>query len=92
MIYEKPIKPDDGLLFAYKITTLWKTDMWDCTVTSTGFCVRGQFGNMINPGAPGFCCTFYHAVLVCPPSTRRHCWELHIFNNGAPAVKRTQQN
>ena len=28
-MYEKPIKPDNGSLFTYEITTLWKTDMWD---------------------------------------------------------------
>lgn len=51
-----------GSLFAYRVPTNWKTDPWKRTVIATGFRVRGQLGNMINPGAPGFCYTFYPRI------------------------------
>ena len=50
---------DGGSLFAYRIPKDWKTQDWTRTVIATGFRVRGQLGNMINPGAPGFVYTFY---------------------------------
>mmetsp|Transcript_10483 Transcript_10483/g.12762 ORF Transcript_10483/g.12762 Transcript_10483/m.12762 type:complete len:891 (+) Transcript_10483:262-2934(+) len=54
---------DGGSLFAYRIPTstasAWKTERWERHVIATGFRVRGQLGNMINPGAPGFCYPFY---------------------------------
>lgn len=57
-------KIDGGSLFAYRVPTgprgnEWRTEPWLRTVMATGFRVRGQLGNMINPGAPGFCYTFY---------------------------------
>jgi len=48
-----------GSLFAYSVPKNWKVDTWERNVIATGFGVRGQLGNMINPGAPGFCYTFY---------------------------------
>lgn len=49
-----------GSLFAYRVPESWRTDdIWERDVMATGFRVRGQIGNMINPGAPGFCYTFY---------------------------------
>jgi len=57
---ESPI--DGGSLFSYRVPAGkdgWKTDEWLRTVIATGFRVKGQLGNMINPGAPGFCYTFY---------------------------------
>jgi len=53
---------DGGSLFSYRIPTgkdAWKTETWTRSVVATGFHVSGQLGNMINPGAPGFCYTFY---------------------------------
>jgi len=51
---------DGGSLFAYEVPkTDWKTAQWKRSVMATGFRVRGQLGNMINPGAPGFCYTFF---------------------------------
>jgi len=53
---------DGGSLFAYRVPSgreAWKTEPWIRSVIATGFRVRGQLGNMINPGAPGFCYTFY---------------------------------
>ena len=52
---ELPI--DGGSLFSYRVPAGkdgWKTDEWLRTVIATGFRVKGQLGNMINPGAPGF--------------------------------------
>jgi len=51
-----------GSLFSYRIpkgTNAWQTEPWIRSVIATGFHVRGQIGNMMNPGAPGFCYTFY---------------------------------
>lgn len=51
---------DGGSLFAYQIPkSCWKTQEWKRTIVATGFKVRGQLGNMINPGAPGFVYTFF---------------------------------
>lgn len=53
---------DGGSLFSYRVPKgkdAWKTDTWTRSVLATGFRVRSQLGNMINPGAPGFCYTFY---------------------------------
>mmetsp|Transcript_11118 Transcript_11118/g.21615 ORF Transcript_11118/g.21615 Transcript_11118/m.21615 type:complete len:613 (+) Transcript_11118:30-1868(+) len=56
-------KIDGGSLFAYRIPTshkdAWKTLPWTRSVIATGFKVQGQLSNMINPGAPGFCYTFF---------------------------------
>ena len=51
---QESVKESAGSLFSYRIPQLWKTDTWIRTVIATGFRVRGQLGNMINPGAPGF--------------------------------------
>ena len=48
-----------GSLYAYRVPSSWKIDQWERKIIATGFRVRGQLGNMINPGAPGFCYTFY---------------------------------
>ena len=45
---------DGGSLFSYRVPKNWKTQPWIRSVIATGFRVRGQLGNMINPGAPGF--------------------------------------
>ena len=53
---------DGGSLFSYRVPVgedAWKTEPWIRSVIATGFRVQGQLGNMINPGAPGFCYTFY---------------------------------
>lgn len=53
---------DGGSLFAYRIPPgkdAWKTKPWPRNVIATGFKVQGQLNNMINPGAPGFCYTFF---------------------------------
>jgi hypothetical protein len=55
-------KPDGGSLFAYRVPSgkdAWKTQPWTRSVIATGFKVQGQLSNMINPGAPGFCYTFF---------------------------------
>jgi hypothetical protein len=51
-----------GSLFAYKVPqgpNAWKTERWTRTTVATGIKVKAQLGNFINPGAPGFCYTFY---------------------------------
>jgi hypothetical protein len=53
---------DGGSLFSYRVPEgkdAWKTKPWLRSVIATGFRVKGQLGNFINPGAPGFCYTFY---------------------------------
>ena len=48
---------DGGSLFSYRVPSGkdgWRTKPWIRSVIATGFRVRGQLGNMINPGAPGF--------------------------------------
>lgn len=55
-------KIDGGSLFAYRVPSgkgAWKTQQWKRSVIATGFKVQGQIANMINPGAPGFCYTFF---------------------------------
>lgn len=55
-------KIDGGSLFAYRVPLgqgLWKTKPWKRSLIATGFKVKGQIANMINPGAPGFCYTFF---------------------------------
>ena len=52
---------DGGSLFAYRVPQgkdAWKTEPWVRTTVASGFRVKGQLGNMINPGAPGFVYTF----------------------------------
>ncbi|KAL7549409.1 hypothetical protein ACHAWF_012679 [Thalassiosira exigua] len=53
---------DGGSLFAYRIPTgkdAWRKSPWTRTIIATGFKVQGQLSNMISPGAPGFCYTFF---------------------------------
>jgi len=53
---------DGGSLFSYRVPDGkdgWRSKPWLRSVIATGFRVKGQLGNMINPGAPGFCYTFY---------------------------------
>mmetsp|Transcript_14559 Transcript_14559/g.31657 ORF Transcript_14559/g.31657 Transcript_14559/m.31657 type:complete len:913 (-) Transcript_14559:60-2798(-) len=60
--YKDQSKIDGGSLFAYRVPTgkgAWKTKPWPRSVIATGFKVEGQLSNMINPGAPGFCYTFF---------------------------------
>jgi hypothetical protein len=60
--YEKTETLDGGSLFAYKVPegqNAWKTEQWTRTTVFTGFKVKGQFWNVINPGAPGFVYTFH---------------------------------
>lgn len=55
-------KIDGGSLFGYRVPLgpgAWKTQPWKRSVIATGFKVQGQLSNMINPGAPGFCYTFF---------------------------------
>ena len=55
-------KTDGGSLFAYRVplgNDAWKTQHWKRSIIATGFKVQGQLSNMINPGAPGFCYTFF---------------------------------
>lgn len=52
-----------GSLFAYRVPTggrgAWRTGTWRRTTVATGFQVKSQLWNVINPGAPGFCYTFH---------------------------------
>lgn len=51
-----------GSLFAYRVPEgkdAWKTEKWIRTTVATGFKVKGQMWNVINPGAPGFVYTFH---------------------------------
>jgi hypothetical protein len=53
---------DGGSLYTYKVPKgkgAWKTDPWVRTTVASGFKVKGQLWNVINPGAPGFVYTFY---------------------------------
>ena len=55
-------KIEGGSLFAYRIPKgkgAWKSKPWHRSVVATGFKVEGHLSNMINPGAPGFCYTFF---------------------------------
>eukprot|EP00578_Thalassiosira_sp_NH16_P014276 CAMPEP_0181112156 /NCGR_PEP_ID=MMETSP1071-20121207/19666_1 /TAXON_ID=35127 /ORGANISM="Thalassiosira sp., Strain NH16" /LENGTH=753 /DNA_ID=CAMNT_0023196113 /DNA_START=505 /DNA_END=2763 /DNA_ORIENTATION=- len=60
--YTDQSKIDGGSLFAYRVPAgkdAWKTEPWPRSIVATGFKVNGQLSNMINPGAPGFCYTFF---------------------------------
>lgn len=51
-----------GSLFAYKVPkgkNSWKTEPWIRTTIATGFQVKQQVWNVINPGAPGFAYAFH---------------------------------
>ena len=51
-----------GSLFAYKVPkgkNAWKTAPWIRTTIATGFQVKQQIWNVINPGAPGFAYAFH---------------------------------
>jgi hypothetical protein len=51
-----------GSLFAYKVPegkNAWRTESWSRTTVASGFRVKSQIWNVINPGAPGFCYTFH---------------------------------
>ena len=53
---------DGGSLFAYRVPTgknAWKTRPWLRSTVASGFKVEHGVKNMINPGAPGFCYTFF---------------------------------
>jgi hypothetical protein len=52
---------EGGALFAYRVprTGDWKTKPWKRTTVASGFQVRTNLWNMINPGAPGFVYTFH---------------------------------
>ena len=55
-------KIDGGSLFAYRVPAgkdAWKTMPWTRSVIATGFKVQSKLSNMVNPGAPGFCYTFF---------------------------------
>ena len=64
---------DGGSLFCYRVPDgkdAWKTEPWVRTTVATGFRVKGQLGNMINPGAPGFVYTFYPRKEMAGPGKR----------------------
>ena len=52
-----------GSLLAYKVPKgsmdAWKTEPWIRTTIATGFQVKQQIWNVINPGAPGFAYAFH---------------------------------
>lgn len=53
---------EGGSLFTYKVPEgkdAWKTEPWLRNTVASGFKVKGQLWNVINPGAPGFVYTFY---------------------------------
>ena len=52
---------EGGALFAYRVPTNgdWRTEPWKRTTVASGFQVRTNLWNMINPGAPGFVYTFH---------------------------------
>ena len=55
-------KVEGGSLFCYRVPQgkdAWKTEPWEKTAITTGICVREQLWSFNNPGAPGFCYTFY---------------------------------
>lgn len=48
---------DGGSIFAYRVPEgkhAWKNETWQRHIVATGFKVKSQLGNIINPGAPGF--------------------------------------
>lgn len=60
--YERTESLDGGSLFAYRVPEgkdAWKTESWLRTTVATGFKVKAQLWNVINPGAPGFVYTFH---------------------------------
>jgi hypothetical protein len=64
---------DGGSLFAYRVPKgkgAWRSKPWRRTTVATGFKVKAQLGNMINPGAPGFVYAF-HAKEQDRKSTKR---------------------
>ena len=53
---------EEGSLFSFKVPEgkyAWKTEPWLRATVASGFKVKGQLGNMISPGAPGFVYTFH---------------------------------
>lgn len=59
---DNSVSLDGGSLFAYRVPTgkdAWKAEPWVRTTVATGFKVKGQLWNVINPGAPGFVYTFH---------------------------------
>ncbi|CAJ1950790.1 unnamed protein product [Cylindrotheca closterium] len=53
---------DGGSLFSYRVPEgkdAWKSEPWVRTTVATGFKVKAQIWNVINPGAPGFVYTFH---------------------------------
>ena len=56
-------KARGGSLLAYKVprgsNDAWKTDPWVRTTIASGFQVKQQIWNVINPGAPGFVYAFH---------------------------------
>ena len=53
---------DGGSLFAYRVPDgvgAWRTEPWIRSTVATGFKVKPQIWNVINPGAPGFVYTFH---------------------------------
>jgi hypothetical protein len=62
VVADSPSSPDGGSLFAYRVPEgkgSWKREHWQRTTVATGFKVKGQLNNMINPGAPGFVYVFH---------------------------------
>lgn len=60
--HQKKETLDGGSLFAYRVPEgkgAWKTEQWTRTTVYTGFKVKTQLWNVINPGAPGFVYTFH---------------------------------
>ncbi|KAL3909505.1 MAG: hypothetical protein SGILL_008064, partial [Bacillariaceae sp.] len=58
----KSDQPRGGSLFSYCVPLgkdAWKRKPWKRTTVATGFQVKSQIWNVINPGAPGFCYTFH---------------------------------
>jgi hypothetical protein len=54
-----------GSIFAYRVPLgkgKWRTEAWHRTTIASGFKVRTNLSNMINPGAPGLLYTFYAHV------------------------------
>ena len=66
---------EGGSLYAYRIPMgrdAWKREPWVRTTIASGFKVRGQIKNLINPGAPGFVYTFHSKVAnACEEMNRR---------------------
>jgi hypothetical protein len=63
-----------GSLFAYRVPEgegAWKTEPWLRTTVATGFKVKPQIWNVINPGAPGFVYTFHAKKLDAVCSGKR---------------------